>query len=634
MKAFYNQAPLIYNQKALLSPDRIHPDGWLKQQMEIQAESLKEFMKAWPVLEKEDRAEYAYIWQSEDLPKLYEGLIRLAFSLDDETLKAYAKEYAERILKTQTNDGFYSLPYADETSASSVSLQIAHVRSLYTYFTATGDRQILKSLDLFFRYEAAFMDTAEKDDLPQLTAGDNMYLAIKLYNITKQRYLLDICEKLRRNTTDWTSLFHTFPMVQPASKVMPKEKLLGRSESEQDESLRANVYRNYLGSNVAAGLRTPGVVSCFKSGFKEQSGFKTGWEKLSRYHMSANGMFSSDDMLSGASPSAGCSGRALAETMVSMQTLLDAGEFGPELPDALEKLAYNGVPAMWSPDALNKQDVQQTNQIELGGEHHGWYSARPEANAFNPVNEAFSSGALYRTWTSVLGSLWMSTKDGGLSAVSYAPCIAEHVIDDTPVRLRVKGNYPFSESLEIHVAVKKPVEFPMYLRIPSWADNPMICLPGGEIMAVRPGETACIRQKWDSSSAIRLILPRQVRVSSLSHQSAAIEAGPLLMALDLEQEDFAKESSWAWAIDTAEPMKLTYNKGAVSSFKNGDAPISVRAKIYPCPDWKKEGSDAGSIPIQPLCDQAKARAVDLIPYGYTRLRIAQFPAARTEEKHA
>ena len=66
MKAFYNQAPLIYNQKALLSPDRIHPDGWLKQQMEIQAESLKEFMKAWPVLEKEDRAEYAYIWQSED----------------------------------------------------------------------------------------------------------------------------------------------------------------------------------------------------------------------------------------------------------------------------------------------------------------------------------------------------------------------------------------------------------------------------------------------------------------------------------------------------------------------------------------------------------------------------------------
>ena len=52
------------------------------------------------------------------------------------------------------------------------------------------------------------------------------------------------------------------------------------------------VFQNYavfphlsVRENVAFGLKAPGVVSLFKSGFKELNGFKYGWEKLMKYHV-------------------------------------------------------------------------------------------------------------------------------------------------------------------------------------------------------------------------------------------------------------------------------------------------------------------------------------------------------------
>ena len=636
MKAFYNQAPLIYNQRALLSPARIRPEGWLLVQMQKQADALKAFLKEWPVLEKKDDPKLSRLLFSIEMPGLYDAVIRLGFSLGDAELKEKAEQYADWVIESQKQDGSFGQEDKTADTVNSVTLGIVYLHALYTFFAATGDKRVLQCMDRFFHYETAFMEKAKGEGMPQLMAGDNMYLAIKLYNITKQRYLLDLCETLRRNTIDWTSLFHTFPMIQPISKIVPKDEKQTESRQDNGEQLRENTYRNYSGCNVAAGLRTPGIVSAFKSGYKELSGFRTGWEKLCRYHMSACGMFSSDYLLNGNSPSAGCSSKALTETIVSMSMLLDTGEFGTELTDALEKLAYNALPAMWDRDSSMQQEVQQTNQITLGGDHHGWYNASSEANAYCPAKDDFSKGSLFRAWARFADLLWMATKDGGLYAVSYAPCVAEHVIDDVPVRIRVRGDYPFSESLEIHVAVKKAVEFPLYLRIPSWAVNPMIYLPGGEIMTVRPGETACIRMKWESTSSLRLILSRQVRICSWSHQSAAVEAGALIMALPLDGADNKKTQAdkWAWALDTSEPMKMTYKKDTVECFKNGTAPLTVRAKIYPCRGWKKEGDDAGSIPIQPKCDKTQSQLADLVPYGYTNLRIAQFPAAKTEDDHA
>ena len=56
------------------------------------------------------------------------------------------------------------------------------------------------------------------------------------------------------------------------------------------------------GENIAIGLRTPGAINLFKSGFKEQGGFRFGWEKLMKYHGVASGVFTADDHINGSSP--------------------------------------------------------------------------------------------------------------------------------------------------------------------------------------------------------------------------------------------------------------------------------------------------------------------------------------------
>ena len=104
--------------------------------------------------------------------------------------------------------------------------------------------------------------------------------------------------------------------------------------------------------------------------------------------------------------------------------------------------------------------------------------------------------------------LWQASADEGLSAVSYAPCTVSHVLDGAAVRLSVKTNYPFGDSVLISLNAARPVEFPLYLRIPFWAENPMIHLPNGEIMSVRAGETAGrVRVFWNGeelgSAALR-----------------------------------------------------------------------------------------------------------------------------------
>ena len=53
------------------------------------------------------------------------------------------------------------------------------------------------------------------------------------------------------------------------------------------------------------GLKTPALISLFKAGFKEQGGFRFGWEKLMKYHGVAYGMFTCDEHLNGASPTQG-----------------------------------------------------------------------------------------------------------------------------------------------------------------------------------------------------------------------------------------------------------------------------------------------------------------------------------------
>ena len=647
MKAIFNKAPLTTNTLSPLSLGAIRPEGWLRAQMEAQAKGITgKLREIWPDVGN------GCAWLGgegdswERAPYYLDGLVSLAWGLDDEQLKASAMDYIEWILASQREDGWFGPELNDDYWPLMVCL-----KALYQYFTATMDKRVLPFMDKFFKYEYRNLESKPLRGWACARGGENMLAALQLYNITGQKYLLELCRILRGQTLDWPNIFHTFPNIQPMSRSLKWERLKSALHEEGDGLVGTDhpyfntYYHQSHGVNVAMGLKTPGVINMFKSGFKEQGGFRFGWTKLMKHHGVASGIFTADEHLNGASPTQGTETCAVVEAMYSLETLIGCGDFGQDLPDILEKLAFNALPAAFTADTMGHQYDQQANQVAATAAARPWYNNGDESNLFGlEPNFGCCTANLHQGWPKFTASLWYATNDDGLAAISYAPCKVRTAIDGVPVRLSVGGGYPFAETVEIEVAVKRPIEFPLYLRVPFWAKQPVIHLPEGEIMTVKAGETTCIRRRWATGDVVKLELPMEPRITRWYHQSAAVELGPLLMAFQPKENwqrvggldeaptwQVTTDEAWNWTILRSEPMKAVFGERAENAFKVGEPPVKVLAKLGKADEWKMDGANCGATPIQPGVRRDSVETVELVPYGFTSLRISQFPIADDAE---
>ncbi len=640
MKPMFNRAPLNANFLSPLPLGAIKPEGWLLDQLRTQAEGLSgKLYKIWDDVNEKS----AWLGGEGDgwerAPYYLDGLIPLAWELDDEELKGVCQKYIEWILGSAREDGWFGPEKNDDYWPLMVAL-----KALRQYFTATNDKRVLVLMDNFFKYEYRSLADKPMKDWAVARGGENIELALWLYNLTGQEYLLKLCQKLRAQTLDWANYFHTFPNASPMSRSMKWERLVeGQNEEKSEGEYLIGESRPYFqsqfhfshGVNVAMGLKTPGVINLFKSGFKEQGGFRFGWEKLMKYHGVANGMFTCDEHLNGSSPTQGTELCTIVEAMYSMETLIATGDYGSLPYDALEKIAYNALPAAFSPNMNLHQYDEQVNQIRATKEKHHWYNNADDSNVFGfAPNFGCCTANYHQGWPKFVSHLWMATKDGGLSAVSYAPCTVRAMLGGVPGRITVSGGYPFAETVEITVAVKQPVEFPLYLRVPGWARQPMVYLPDGEIMRVRADDVTCVRRKWRTGDVVKLELPAVPQLTKWYHQSGAVELGPLLMAFqpreDWKQMDngdceVTTEDSWNWALLRDEPMKVVREEERTQAFGKDKEHhgVHVLAKVTQV-DWPMDGADTAAVPMAPKAGP-RAQVMELVPFGDTCLRIAQFP---------
>lgn len=646
MKPIFNRAPLTPNALAPLPLGSIRPDGWLLDQLRTQADGLSgKLYEVW----KDVGEDCAWLGGEGDgwerAPYYLDGLIPLAWALDDDGLKDVCKRYVEWMLQSQREDGWFGPEKNDDHWPLMIAL-----KALRQYFSATGDKRVLVLMDRFFKYQYRNLATHPLRAWAVARGGENMELALWLYNLTGQKYLLELCRKLRAQTLDWPNFFHTFPITMPMGRSLKWDRLEeGMKEERADgDQLEAEnrpffqtQYHLSHGVNVAMGLKTPGVINLFKSGFKEQGGFKFGWAKLMKHHGVASGVFTCDEHLNGASPTQGTETCTVVELMYSIETLIGLGDYGAELPDILERAAYNALPAAFTPDMSGHQYDQQANQVKVSLDKRKWYNNGDDSNLFGfEPNFGCCTANYHQGWPKFVSHLWYATNDGGLSAVSYAPCTVRTALGGVPVRLKVSGGYPFAQTVRIEVAVKQPTEFPLYLRVPYWARQPMIYLPDGEIMQVRANETTCVRRKWRTGDVVRLEMPAAPRLTRWYHQSGAVEFGPLLMAfqpkenwLRLENGDWqvTTDDQWNWALLRDEPMKAVAEGERETAFGKGAPCVKVLAKAAPV-EWAMDGASAGSVPMAPT-PQGPAQVIELTPFGDTALRIAQFPIAVESSNH-
>ena len=635
MRPIFNRAPLTPNTLSQMPLGAIRPEGWLLEQLRLLADALSERLdEIWPLDGGVD--------PDCDLS----GLTALAWTLDDPALKLRATAKMEQLIAGQREDGWFG-PGED----GDYWPRIRALRAMKLYFTATGDRRVLVLMDRFFRYQYLNLADVPLCDWAVARGGENMALVLWLYDLTGQKHLLELARRLRAQTLDWTSYFHTFSNTVPMSKSLRWARLAEALAEERSEPLEGEKrpyfrtqYHLSHGVNIAMALKTPGVINLFKSGFKEQGGFRFGWEKLMRHHGLASGMFTCDEHLNGSSPTQGSETIAVTELLNTLEALLALGDFSQDdrcfqdYADDLEKAAYNALPAAYTVDMRAQQRLQQVNQVKVSRETRHWYNDGDEANLFREPDPQSAASSL-SGWPLFAASQWYATADGGLQAVSYAPCTVRATLDNVPVRLRVSGGYPFRSLVELEISVKQPCEFPLYLRVPAWARQPMIFLPDGEIMQVRAGEVTCVRRRWRTGDVVQLELPTAPRVTKWYHQSGAVELGPLRMAFapqaawerQSEGWQVTAEEPWNWALVRDEPMKAMYGTQAPHAFGVDGAAVTVKVKAVPV-EWPMDGASAAAVPMVPKIDAARAQVLELVPYGSTALRIAQFPMGRITAK--
>ena len=144
-----NRAPLAPNAFYLLPLGSIRPTGWLRSQLEIQANGLGGHLdETWADVGPNSGWLGGTGESWERGPYFVDGLLPLAYQLDDARLKAKAQRFMDWTLENQAANGMIGPHSNDDWWPRMVML-----KALAQYEEATGDPRVIPVLSRYFAYQ-------------------------------------------------------------------------------------------------------------------------------------------------------------------------------------------------------------------------------------------------------------------------------------------------------------------------------------------------------------------------------------------------------------------------------------------------------------------------------------------------
>jgi len=625
-----NRPPLRQTAFVALPLGAVRPAGWLKDQLTIQANGLTGHLdEFWPSLVGSAwKGGQGEAWERG--PYYLDGLVPLAYVLDDPRLIAKVKPWIEGILSSGQPNGWFGPPKNKDRWPLAVTMKV-----LTQYHEATGDPRALAVITNYFAYlKAAPPDWPDKD-WRGVRAMENVLTAYWLYRRTGDRGLLDVAKSIHDHSFDWPGYFLKFPWTGEAVRQK------GYPSLGKDIGMTAHVV------NVAMAIKHAGVWYQQSTSDRDREAAFMALVNLDRHHGQAAGRFSGDEHLSGKSPTRGTELCAIVESMFSLENLVEVlGDAA--LADRLEMLAYNGQPGTCTPDYWAHQYDQQANQVLCTVAKRQWASNGDTANLYGlEPNFGCCTSNMHQGWPKLVAHLWMATHDQGLAAVAYGPSVVKaKVAEGVEVTVSEETDYPFDGTIRFRVATPKPVAFPLHLRIPRWAEGATVT-DGDESVPGKPGTFLVVNRKWHSGDQIALHLPMKIRLESRYNDAVAVYRGPLVYSLKIKERfqelkrhhptlpviDWAvyPESPWNYglAVDREHPEQsiqiARVQKPGAQPFGHEDAPVVLKVRGRTIPQWTLVNNSAGETPKSPVASDEAMVDLELIPYGCTRLRITEFP---------
>lgn len=520
-----NRAPLVHKPLVELPLGSVKADGWLEDQLQRMATGLTGHLDVlYPHVMGERNG---WLGGDGDMwergPYWIDGLIPLAYILDDEALKTKARPWVEWALASQTEDGCFG-PTVDleferglqRSNAKDWWPRMVVLKFLKQYYDATGDERVLTFLTKYFKYQHKHLTETPLNNWTywgQERGGDNLYIVYWLYNITGDSFLLELGDTIASQTADWT----------------------GRLS---DRTTLTSLFTLHC-VNLAQGMKEP-VIRYQKTKDKAcLDAIDIGLADIRRTIGWPTGLYGADELLHSGNPTQGSELCTAVEMMFSLEKMIEiTGR--TDWADLLERVTFNALPTQATDAYDARQYYQQLNQIEISKN-----SGRNFMTSYNGTDQLYGilcgypccTSNMHQGWPKFTKHLWFASDDNGLAAMVYAPChVTAKVADGQEVTLKEETNYPFDETIKITVSAKRKVSFPVHLRIPEWCDAPVLTVNGKACETPGKGGMATIDRQWKSGDVIELTLPMKVSVSRWYENSAVVERGPLVYALRIGEQ--------------------------------------------------------------------------------------------------
>lgn len=644
-----NQPPLLRNAYIRLPLGSVRPEGWLKDQLEAQAAGLTGNLDDfWPDLVSSSwHGGDGEAWERG--PYYLDGLVPLAFLLDDPGLKAKVMKWIEPLLASSQDSGWYGPAKNKDRWPLAVANKV-----LMQYYEATGDQRAMEVLRKYFRYLHDTPPDWPDKDWRGVRAMENAVTGYWLFRQTGEKWILETIESIEKNSYDWTAYYEKFPWdsVSVADKKIPL--------NWKADGLTAHVVNN------AMAIKYPGLWFQQSGDKRYRDAVTAGIKKYDINHGQVAGRFSGDEHLSGNTPDRGSELCSVVEYMFSMEELYEIlGD--NSLADRLELLTFNALPGTTSPDMWSHQYDQQSNQVLVTAAKRAWTSNGDYANIYGLMPEfACCLANMHQGWPKFTESLWMATNDNGVAAVSYSPStLVAKVAGGRTVNIEEVTEYPFRGDVTLKIKTDRPVRFPVYLRVPGWSGAITFSYKGKTLTA-QAGESARLYEKWDDGDTITFGIPLKIRTERRCNNSMAVLRGPLYFSLRIKKDyknvkinydnfgykgsvdwEIYPESAWNFGLmyDTGNPERgFEVNENRITKYPfadkgdmiwavdsgryiiwEKDAPVVIKTRGMLIPEWKIKNNSADLPPVSPVKPEGTAEIIELVPYGAAKLRITEFP---------
>lgn len=634
-----NRYPLLRKPLMELPLGSIKPKGWLHEMLVRQKNGASGQMDVlYPsVMGKRNGWLGGDGDQWERGPYWIDGLLPLAYILDDDVLKAKVQPWIEWALQSQREDGFFGpeKDYPGEPGLQRDNSQdwwprMVVLKILQQYYSATNDKRVVAFMTKYFRYQ---LNTLPQKPLghwsswAEFRACDNLQAVYWLYNLTGEDFLLELGHLLHRQSFSF----------------------IDRGDLRRPCTIHC--------VNLAQGIKEPIIYYQQDTDRKYIDAVKEGFRDIRRFHGQPQGMYGGDEALHGNNPTQGSELCSAVELMYSLEKMVEiTGDI--DFADHLERIAFNALPAQISDDFMTKQYFQQPNQVMVTRHRRNFDQDHEGTDlAFGTLTGypcCFSN--MHQGWPKFTQHLWYATPDNGIAAIVYSPSeVTANVGDNVPVVISEDTYYPMDHQItftikEVRNKVKQ-VKFPFHLRVPKWCKQAEIRVNGKMEQTVKGGKIAIVDRIWKRNDKIELYLPMEVFTSTWYENAVSIERGPLVYALKMEENWEKKEFKDSWygsyyyQVTSSDP----WNYGLVDFDRNRmnevaqvsinsqkqqldfpwnqeNAPVEIKMKARLIPTWTVYNEMAGPQPFS-FCGSAEGgeQEITLIPYGCTTLRISEFP---------